>query len=152
MDDLMARAMDALRVIVSGDAKVYWNMTNAQRLEMHDILRDYDARPSGNSQEGWIANIAAPTATPAEAFGKSDLGEAGASGPTETPSVEELERAWTAAIESSQIGGARLETLLELKTLRDKRFTWFGREVELMFAIDRYLEANGIPRVLGPQP
>jgi hypothetical protein len=61
------------------------------------------------------------------------------------PHIDELVRAWNAAIECADIGGARSETLLELIRLRTAKTTWFGKyENDMRTAIDKYLEAQGV--------
>lgn len=58
------------------------------------------------------------------------------------PTADEISRAWTIAIESSDIAGARSESLYNLKQIRDKKTTWIGKyEIDLMFAIDDYLRS-----------
>ena len=59
------------------------------------------------------------------------------------PSNDEINRAWTAAIESESIGGARAETMQTLMRIRNARTTWFGaEETDLRFAVDRYIKAK----------
>lgn len=55
------------------------------------------------------------------------------------PTVEALQSAWTNAISSEDIGGARAETREELKRLRSLKTTWYRDEYKLAMAIDSYL-------------
>jgi hypothetical protein len=56
------------------------------------------------------------------------------------PSIEELHVAWTDAIASEEIPGAASETLLILKELRNRKYTWFGkRECELRIVLNKYI-------------
>ena len=61
----------------------------------------------------------------------------------EQPTADQISQAWTYAIEAENIGGARSQTLIELKELRDKKTTWCGKyENDLRFSVDRYLESK----------
>lgn len=54
--------------------------------------------------------------------------------------IDDLQQAWTRAIEAESIPGARSEYMYELQRLRDSKTTWVGKEEnELRFALDRYL-------------
>ena len=62
---------------------------------------------------------------------------------SEQPTIEELNAAWTRAIECADIPGARAESMGELKRLRNLKTTWVGREEnDLRFALIRYLGEN----------
>lgn len=56
------------------------------------------------------------------------------------PSIKDLQKAWTWAIECEDIPGARAESRMELQRLRDLKTTWVGKqENDLRFALDNYL-------------
>lgn len=56
------------------------------------------------------------------------------------PTNQELNQAWTAAIECEGMAGIFSNLLLELRTLRDKRTTWYGKdENNLRYSLDKYL-------------
>lgn len=60
------------------------------------------------------------------------------------PTADEINRAWTVAIECEGIGGARAESVGELLKLRRAKTTWVGPdENKLRFALDDYLRALG---------
>jgi hypothetical protein len=64
----------------------------------------------------------------------SDLDEYG------QPTIECLHKAWSSCIEAENIPGARSETRMELRRLRNIKTTWFGsKENELRVALDNYL-------------
>lgn len=59
------------------------------------------------------------------------------------PSVDDVVRAWNAAIECEGIGGSRSETMRELIEIRNRKTTWFGKyENDTRFAIDNYIRAK----------
>ncbi len=56
------------------------------------------------------------------------------------PTLQELHSAWTSALETEDIPGARADSLRALQTLRNQKATWVGKEEnDLRFALDRYL-------------
>ena len=56
------------------------------------------------------------------------------------PTIEELQNAWTEALSSQDIIGARGETREALIQLRKRKTTWVGEaENNLRFALDNYL-------------
>lgn len=59
------------------------------------------------------------------------------------PSADDISRAWSAAIECKGFPGSQSETLATLIRLRNRKHTWDGNEVKLMFAIDRYIKDTG---------
>lgn len=59
---------------------------------------------------------------------------------TNQPTINDLNEAWTAAIECEDIGGAFGMNLLALRDIRNARVTWDGEyEESLRDAVDRYL-------------
>lgn len=65
--------------------------------------------------------------------------------PNSEPHIDDVVRAWNAAIECEGIGGARAATMQELIDLRNRKATWFGvYENNMRFAIDNYLRARGV--------
>lgn len=59
------------------------------------------------------------------------------------PTVEQLQRAWTRAIEMEEIPGARGETWQKLFLLREAKHTWVGKEEnDLRFSLDSYLRGD----------
>ena len=58
----------------------------------------------------------------------------------EQPTIQELQTAWTIAIELEGIAGAQSQAKIDLKRIRDRKHTWVGeQENKLRFALDRYL-------------
>ena len=56
------------------------------------------------------------------------------------PTADEINQAWTRAIECQDIGGARSESMGELIRLRNLKTTWAGpEENKLRFALDDFL-------------
>lgn len=69
------------------------------------------------------------------------------------PTVDDLQAAWTQAIHADGIPGAQGSALLELRRMRDAKWTWFGvRELELRAAIDAYLDAKEPASYATPKP
>lgn len=61
----------------------------------------------------------------------------------EQPSIDDVMRAWNAAIQCEGIGGARAETMMELIYIRNRKTTWLGKyENDMRFAIDNYIRAK----------
>jgi hypothetical protein len=59
------------------------------------------------------------------------------------PTIQELQTAWTIAIELEGIAGAQSQAKVDLKRIRDRKHTWVGdKENQLRFAIDRYLDGR----------
>jgi len=59
------------------------------------------------------------------------------------PNYEDIQKAWTEAIESEEIGGARAESRQKLQVLRNNKYTWIGdKENSLRICIDKYLEGR----------
>ena len=59
------------------------------------------------------------------------------------PTIQELQTAWTIAIELEGIAGAQSQAKIDLKRIRDRKKTWVGEEESrIRFAIDRYLEGR----------
>ena len=70
---------------------------------------------------------------------------------TPEPSIDELNKLWTAAIECSDCIGASSQLLRDLYDARMKKHSWVGpKENQLRFALDSYLYANGY-RVYGAE-
>ena len=63
---------------------------------------------------------------------------------TPEPSIDELNKLWTAAIECSDCIGASSQLLRDLYDERMKKHSFVGKkECELRFALDAYLYDNG---------
>ena len=59
------------------------------------------------------------------------------------PPIDDVVRAWNAAIQCESIGGSRAETMMELIEIRNRKTTWFGKyENDMRFAIDNYIRAK----------
>jgi hypothetical protein len=59
------------------------------------------------------------------------------------PHIDDVVRAWNAAIQCEGIGGSRAETMQELIAIRNRKTTWFGKyENDMRFAIDNYIRAK----------
>lgn len=56
------------------------------------------------------------------------------------PTADELQAAWTAAINAEGIPGAQAQAFQDLLAMRNRKWTWYGeRENNLRFALDRYI-------------
>jgi hypothetical protein len=59
------------------------------------------------------------------------------------PSINCISKLFGIAIELEGIAGAQSQAIIDLRNARNKRTTWFDKEIKLMHAVDKYLESRG---------